>query len=277
LTGLKSICIPASVEWIDGYCFAHPNSEPVFGAVETLTFECGSKLRRIEAFAFVGCHLLQSICLPASAEIIESGICELQIESRNSHFRVRDFFLMDFAEVCILYYFGGDSKIEIHDHTSGGRLLPAPSQSLFHHPSPARPDFSPLHITILEAIIDGGPVGDLVYRSLALLPTFSPRVLGMLEPNLAFLALAQHRPQTERVEADDRIGARYLPPSGRLLPFRSLFDVAFFAVFLAGFGRIILKLGFVISNPATLTFGRRITLTANVPRHAATHSGGFAR
>jgi hypothetical protein len=122
LTLLKSIFIPASVEPIAGFCFADPVDEFHSCSLETLTFAEGSKLRRIEAFAFVGCHSLKSICLPASVEEIgsgafsESGIRDVQLESRNFSFRVRDCFLMDFAEISILYYFGADSNVTIPDY-----------------------------------------------------------------------------------------------------------------------------------------------------------------
>jgi hypothetical protein len=75
---LKSICIPASVDSIGGYCFCSPSVGD--GPLEDLTFESGSKLRVIGDFAFTGCRRLKSVCLPASVEIL--GVCCFSSDSR---------------------------------------------------------------------------------------------------------------------------------------------------------------------------------------------------
>jgi hypothetical protein len=122
LTLLKSLCLPASVESIGTCCFSDPADDPPISFLEELTFEPGSKLRRIASLAFVGCHSLKFLCLPASIEDIEggafseSGLRDLQIEDGNSDFLIRDFFLMDTDEVCLLYYFGSASHVIIPDY-----------------------------------------------------------------------------------------------------------------------------------------------------------------
>jgi hypothetical protein len=89
---LQSICIPASVEVIQRDAFVDAFED--FSCVQTLTFEAGSKLQRIEKLAFSGCASLKSICLPASVTEIgggafcDSGIREISIEDGNRHFVV---------------------------------------------------------------------------------------------------------------------------------------------------------------------------------------------
>jgi hypothetical protein len=61
---LRSICLPASVEFLGEGAFSSCRSLSAF------TFESGSKLTRIEAFALLDCYVLKSICLPASVEFL---------------------------------------------------------------------------------------------------------------------------------------------------------------------------------------------------------------
>jgi hypothetical protein len=61
---LRSICVPASVEFLGERSFSSCNP------LSSLTFESGSKLTRIEANAFYCCSSLKSICLPASVEFL---------------------------------------------------------------------------------------------------------------------------------------------------------------------------------------------------------------
>lgn len=62
--GLKSIIIPASVETIGQSCFSYCS------ALESVTFEEGSKLSSIAGDAFYRCVKLLSITIPASVETI---------------------------------------------------------------------------------------------------------------------------------------------------------------------------------------------------------------
>jgi hypothetical protein len=116
---LKSICIPASVEVIRKEVFLPGPSWILGTSLQTLTFEAGSKLQRIETRAVSECSLLKSICLPASVTEIgggafsKSGICEISLEADNRHFVVFDDFLMDFERICVIQYFGRESDLII--------------------------------------------------------------------------------------------------------------------------------------------------------------------
>jgi hypothetical protein len=126
---LKSLCIAASVELIERWCFVSDSWNDYRGSpecsLETVTFERGSRLHRIERSAFIGCYLLRSLCLPASIEEIEGGafsecgLCSLQIERGNRRFRVRGSFLMDFDDVCLLHYLRADLNPQIPSETDG--------------------------------------------------------------------------------------------------------------------------------------------------------------
>jgi hypothetical protein len=65
---LKSICIAASVEFIDQWCFYDLETELSAGDLEKVTFEEGSKVREIAEYAFSDCNSLQSISFPASLD-----------------------------------------------------------------------------------------------------------------------------------------------------------------------------------------------------------------
>jgi hypothetical protein len=66
-TGLKSICIPASIEIIGQACFRQCKS------MSQLTFEPGSRLTQIGNFAIRDCASLRSICI--SAQVEEIPLC----------------------------------------------------------------------------------------------------------------------------------------------------------------------------------------------------------
>ena len=76
LSSLVSISIPASVETIEGGAFFRCT------ALQTVTFEKGSKLKTVETNVFIYCTSLTSIEIPASVEEIEryafSGCTSLQ-------------------------------------------------------------------------------------------------------------------------------------------------------------------------------------------------------
>jgi hypothetical protein len=89
--------------------------------LESLTFEPGSKLEKIDQMAFRGCNRLQRICLPASVRAIDgatfrsSHFSAIEIEADNPHFRVQGHFILDFAGVCIVSHFGPEREVEIPD------------------------------------------------------------------------------------------------------------------------------------------------------------------
>jgi hypothetical protein len=118
---LNSLCIPASVESIGERCFSDDLPEGSASGLETLTFEPGSNLIRIQAAAFDSCRGLRSICLPRSVSEIDgatfrrSCFSRIEIEPGNTHFSVRADFLLDFGGVCIVFYFGSDEEVQIPD------------------------------------------------------------------------------------------------------------------------------------------------------------------
>jgi hypothetical protein len=122
---LTSLCIPASVESIGQTCFhvfesSESENASEFG-LKTVSFEAGSKLKRIESRAFASCRGLRSICLPASVRAIdgttfwESNFTKIEVEAGNTHFSVHDCFLLDFSRILIVFYFGADEEIQIPD------------------------------------------------------------------------------------------------------------------------------------------------------------------
>jgi hypothetical protein len=115
---LKSIRIPASVEVLCSYYPESESDDYVLG-VNSITFEKGSKLREIKEYAFYGYCGLNSICLPASVELIDgssfmySSLREISIESENPFIRVKDSFIVDFAGVRLIRYFGHEDEVTI--------------------------------------------------------------------------------------------------------------------------------------------------------------------
>jgi hypothetical protein len=65
---LTSLRIPASVRYIGTQCFA--SSRGPDSALETLTFQAGSKLQSLETRTFEACPKLKSLCIPASVRSI---------------------------------------------------------------------------------------------------------------------------------------------------------------------------------------------------------------
>jgi hypothetical protein len=90
-------------------------------ALETVTFESGSKLRKIRPFTFAGCEFLKSIYLPASVEEIGGhsfAACpniSIEIDRGNPFLRVTGALIMDLDGRRIVCSFGSDPEIEIPD------------------------------------------------------------------------------------------------------------------------------------------------------------------
>jgi hypothetical protein len=123
---LKSICIPATIEFIGGGCFVpktcyyRPNAA-FFPPLELVTFEPGSKLREIDALAFFRCIALKSITVPASLEKIsgqsfaQSGLRHIAFEDRNPRYHSSGSFVMDATDHNIVCYFGREAEVPIAD------------------------------------------------------------------------------------------------------------------------------------------------------------------
>jgi hypothetical protein len=115
---LKSICIPASVEVILSNS-AYDDVDVVLTGVKSITFEPGSRLREIQKLSFCGFGSLRSICLPASVESLDggaflgAGLNDICVARGNRFFRVSGPFLLDFAGVCIVRYFGDGNEVVI--------------------------------------------------------------------------------------------------------------------------------------------------------------------
>jgi hypothetical protein len=95
-----------SIEFIGQRCFLNWNNNKFTSTVREVTCEAGSKLREIEDFAFAGCYLLDSICLPASVEVIHgAGFPEYasgEIASDHPSLRVNGDFVVDSRAMCLL-------------------------------------------------------------------------------------------------------------------------------------------------------------------------------
>jgi hypothetical protein len=105
----RKVNLNRNVEILGTGCFFH--CKPL----SSLTFESGSRLTRIEARALEG--LLTSLCLPASVQKIDgsalAGIPHITIEDGNRHFRVSGDFLLDFAGVAVVRYFGFGTRVRL--------------------------------------------------------------------------------------------------------------------------------------------------------------------
>jgi hypothetical protein len=104
--GLKSICLPASIEILGKNSFSGCKS------LLSLTFDSPSKLTQIQDFALYRCSSLRSICLPASLQMIDgsalagTSISRIMIEDGNRNFGVSEAFLLDGSGIAVIRYFG---------------------------------------------------------------------------------------------------------------------------------------------------------------------------
>jgi hypothetical protein len=117
---LKSICIPACIEIIR-FSWSGDDTDYDFppSPVERITFEPGSRLRKIEKMSFYKFDSLRSICLPASVEsvdgstFLDSSLRHISVESGNRFFRASGPFLLDFEGSQIVRYFGDGPDVVI--------------------------------------------------------------------------------------------------------------------------------------------------------------------
>jgi hypothetical protein len=129
-TGLKSVCIPASVEFLGRECFYSRSPYTVSdrwpgrrasesSLLESVAFQPGSKLREIESGAFCGCDRLKRICVRASVEKMNAASfprsqnCRIALESGNRYFAIRGAFLMNFKGDRLVRYCGTSSEVVI--------------------------------------------------------------------------------------------------------------------------------------------------------------------
>jgi hypothetical protein len=122
---LRWICIAASVEFINSYCFSlrrdsGPHSFSCLSRLETVTFEPGSRLRKIERDAFYACNSLRHLYIPASVEEMErdslppSPNC-LEIDPGNRSFRMRDGLVVRLSDHSVIRYYGAASEVAVPD------------------------------------------------------------------------------------------------------------------------------------------------------------------
>jgi hypothetical protein len=119
---LKSICIAASVEFIDGHCFvAHSLGYWSKSRLQTVTFEAGSHLREIAIDAFAGCFSLKQICVPVSVQKMNADsfrdcrFSVIEFESRNPYFAEQGDFVMKVTDHHLVAYTGRASEVAIPD------------------------------------------------------------------------------------------------------------------------------------------------------------------
>jgi hypothetical protein len=110
-SGLKSICIPASVEILCAKCFSKCQ------LLSSLTFEPESKLRQIENLVFFDCRGLTSLYIPVSVESIHglafarSGISMITIDEGNANFQFFEGVLMNSTRASVVRYFGPNNDV----------------------------------------------------------------------------------------------------------------------------------------------------------------------
>jgi hypothetical protein len=106
----RSIEIPSSVVVLGEGSFASCYS------LESVTFESGSRLERIEERAFYGSRL-KSIEIPPCVSFICGSalvtLSSISVSRENRHFRIRDSFLEDISGSTIYRYFGSCRSIVI--------------------------------------------------------------------------------------------------------------------------------------------------------------------
>jgi hypothetical protein len=104
--------IPRTIEILGSFCFASCQS------VSSISFESGSQLKRIEAFAFLSSSL-QSIVIPRSVQFIDDSAFEetklnlISTEAGNDIFHVEHEFLIDIEHDELVRVFSISSSIEI--------------------------------------------------------------------------------------------------------------------------------------------------------------------
>jgi hypothetical protein len=109
------LVIPASIEVLDFetvgiFCY------------DGVVFEPGSQLREIEDGAFCFSHGPKTICLPAYVSKLTGSAfsctswSSFKVEPGKGNLCVRDHFLLDSGQTCILFYFGESKKVRIPDH-----------------------------------------------------------------------------------------------------------------------------------------------------------------
>jgi hypothetical protein len=108
----ESLSLPPSLEHIGEHLF-DSQYDPAGPSVQTLTFEPGSKLSRIDGHAFSNCLNLKSICLSASLRqldataFIDTGITAIEIELGNPYFSVGGgFVIRQKSSRSLVRYFG---------------------------------------------------------------------------------------------------------------------------------------------------------------------------
>jgi hypothetical protein len=123
---LKSICIPASVEYLGWACFTglrdRKDADRLKACrLENVEFEPGSRLREIESDAFLGCSWLTHLCIPGSVEKLtgasfpDSRKCRIEIDSMNCSFHLTRDCVLHFSRPRLVRYCGMASEMTIPD------------------------------------------------------------------------------------------------------------------------------------------------------------------
>jgi hypothetical protein len=122
---LKSICIAASVEFIDRHCFiAHSLGYWSNSGLETVTFEAGSHLLEIAVRTFAGCFSLKHICVPASVQKMNADsfpdylFSVIGFERGNPYFAIEGDFVLEFTDHDLITYTMTKSEVAIPDEIS---------------------------------------------------------------------------------------------------------------------------------------------------------------
>jgi hypothetical protein len=112
-SSLKSISIPVHVEVLGDHCFSS------YSSLAEVSFESGSRLRRLGEWSFSTCSSLKSICIPANVEVLDKccfnscfSLSEIAFESGSKLTRLGQF---AFSECSLLKFISIPSTVEIID------------------------------------------------------------------------------------------------------------------------------------------------------------------
>jgi hypothetical protein len=121
---LKSICIAASVVFIDENCFIGDSPRPFEfwdSRLQAVTFEAGSQLREIAPRAFARCFSLKRICIPSSVEKMTGdsfhyfSFSRIEFEPGNPYLARQGDFVVGLKDHRLVVYAGTSSTMAISD------------------------------------------------------------------------------------------------------------------------------------------------------------------
>jgi hypothetical protein len=96
-----------------------PGSFSYCRTIVNVQFENHSVVQRVESKVFSHCPLLRSISIPSGVDKIDGSafsdarVCHISVSEDNLHFKVSGDFLLDRRGLCLIRYFGNESRVTI--------------------------------------------------------------------------------------------------------------------------------------------------------------------